>query len=151
MKRRSRFFFEQQEFDSSLGLGDLSMDSPKVICSLVGEPEKISITPSSATDVDGTVYRSEPESVSITWYYTRSSVCWLLVAAAALAVARLCSSIIDDDALFFTDHLELSPERFLELIRVANPTSDLRADAEKWYSQLPKSKEVTAWLSDRFG
>ena len=69
----------------------------------------------------------------------RTELAHAVVASLAVAIARLAQTDILDDAQAFTFALEISVDRFVEIVRAREGSPDIRTGAKKLYSNLRTS------------
>ncbi len=86
--------------------------------------------------------------VDIGWHHKKTSLCWALVAAVAVGVARKELSDIEDNSGFFTESDTQQPDGFCRSLKLDTPYLDLEDAAEALYVKLPKSVAVTEWLRE---
>lgn len=128
----------------------LTATSNRVLCFVPGHDEIATVTPMTVpvqtATADGSYAFSEQACLSVAWHFKKSPLCWALVGAVALGIARSQGSEIEDNSGFFTIANVQSPEEFCQMLRVPTGQTDLESAAEALYSKMPKSAEVTAWL-----
>ncbi len=128
----------------------LTAASKRVVCSLMGYEEKIAVAPFTVpvqTQRTGNSYCfADQNYVSVAWLFKKTSLCWALVAAVALAVAKEEDSEIEDNSGFFTKENIQRPDYWRSNISLRVPYSDLEAAAQAFYAKLPKSAEIADWL-----
>jgi len=116
-------FDPQKEVDSE-ATQNLSMDSPSVLCSLQGEPDKIQIVPFRVPLRSRHGIYEDSAFVSVSSFRPRSALGHALTAAVAIGVAREQGLPIEDQSLFFTSSEFLSSEEFLKRIRVSSASEN---------------------------
>jgi hypothetical protein len=134
--------------------GFLMESSKRVLCSLAGHDEQVAVTALTipthvATEGDSYSFVDQT-NVSIRWHFRKSPLCWALVAAVALGIARSQGAEIEDNSGFFTSVNVQGPDEFCQTLRLSSSQSDLDAAAEALYSKMPKSAEVTDWLKRQY-
>ncbi len=143
------------KFDKTDAVGDpssslLSGSSKRVVCSLVGYEEKVAAAPFTVpvqTQTTGDSYTfADQDYVSVGWLFKKTPLCWALVAAVALAVARAEGSEIEDNSGFFTTENVQRADDFCSGLSLPESHSDPEAAAQTLYAKLPKSAEIADWL-----
>jgi hypothetical protein len=121
----------------------LTESSKRVLCSLVGHDEQVAVMPLTIPVHIGTVVDSysfaDQAYVSVDWHFRKSPLCWVLVAAVTLGIARSQSAEIEDNSGFFTTVNVQGPDEFCQTLKLSNPETDLEAAAEALYNKMPKS------------
>jgi hypothetical protein len=150
--------FVSARFDQSDRMGSPSSElltdsSKRLVCSLGGHQEKASVTPLSVPmqvpTNDGAVSFADQHYVSIKVYCQKTPLCWALVGAVAVGLARNQNAEIEDNAGFFIRGNVQGPDEFCRTLRVRTPHSNMELAAAELYANMPKSAEVAEWLESQ--
>jgi len=141
----------QARFDQAARLGSsftspLNVDSKRVICSLSGYEEQVSINPliipvGQLTRNNSWVY-SNQSFLAVRWEYKKTPVNFALSAAIALGIARSQNSDIQDNAGFYTLKCDSTADEFLVALRLPTPQTDMESAAIELYRRIPKSIQI---------
>jgi hypothetical protein len=128
----------------------LTESSNRVVCSLAGHDEKVVVTPFTVPvqvpTNDGSYSFADQDYASIGWQFKKSPLCWALVGAVALGLARGLGSEIEDNAGFFSAVNAQRPEEFFRALRIPTPQVDVELAAAALYAKMPKCSEIAEWL-----
>ncbi|MFN7932133.1 MAG: hypothetical protein U0R19_02325 [Bryobacteraceae bacterium] len=142
--------FDESDQGGSPSNGQLTETSNRVLCSLPRYHERVAVTPMTVpvqvVNDDGSCSFADEAHVSIGWQVRKSPLCWALVGAVALGMARNSGSEIEDNSGFFTIANVQRPDEFCRMLRVPTPQPDLESAAETLYNRMPKSVEIAEWL-----
>lgn len=142
--------FDESDQGGGPSNGRLTETSNRVLCLLPRHDERVVVMPMTVPVQVATNDRSysfaDQAFVSIGWQARKSPLCWALVGAVALGVARILGSEIEDNSSFFTVANVQRPDEFCRMLRVPMPQPDLESAAEMLYNRMPKSAEIAEWL-----
>jgi hypothetical protein len=138
--------FDDSDRVGSPSNGFFTASSYSVVCSLAGHQETVAVRPLTVPVQtpagDGSFSFHDQSYLSITWHVRKTTLCWAMVAAVAVGMARMVRSTIQDYAGFFTNTEEQAPEEFCQALRITTPQTSLSLAAEALYAKMPKSAEI---------
>lgn len=147
--------FETPPSSESATENCLSDTAPLVICSVHQHDEAVRVMMfkvpfSEQLPTSEGSYRADELFASVECHRARSPLCWALVAAAGIAIARRSSSEVEDHSAFFTTMSDgLQPDAFLRSLVVTDVQPNVESAAIDLYARMNKSAEITAWLRKR--
>jgi hypothetical protein len=142
------------EFDQGGEPGDvLTPRSRRVICSMQRYREQASIAPfvvpvqvESSEVASGFVDRSY---LSVEWFVQKTPLCFALMAAVTLGLARVQDSEIEDNSGFFSLKNVQGPSEFCASVRPLGRFKDVESAVAEFYASIPKSAEISEWIRSR--
>jgi hypothetical protein len=148
-----RAVFDESDLMGSASTGLLIWNSCRVVFSLSGHEEQARVTPFTApvgvATNEGSYSFSDQSYLSITWHFKKTPLCWSLVAAVAVGLARKQGSAIGDNAGFFTNTELQGPDEFCRTLRLTTQQTDVERAAVALHGKMPKSAEITEWLKSQ--
>lgn len=138
-------------FDQAARIGlsftdPLNEDSKRVICSLLGHEEEVSLSPLKipirAMTLDDSWAFSNQNFLSVKWEYRKTPLNFVLSAAIALGIARNQNSEIQDNAGFYALKCDTTVDEFLAALRLPTPQTDMESAARELYRRMPKSIQI---------
>lgn len=148
-----RVALDEPDDAASRPMAMLTSRVKRMTCSLPGHEVAVYgvffINPVRTVASDGSSSYSDRDYLSIGCQSQRTPLCWALVGAVAVGMARVQDSEIEDTAGYFTKAEIISPEAFCNSLRVPFPHSETESAAAELYARMTKSAEVAAWVKSQ--
>jgi hypothetical protein len=114
--------FDESDRGGFQSNGLLTESSNRVLFSLAGHNEKVAVTPMTipvqVDRGDESYSFADQAYLSVGWHSQKSPLCWALIGAVALGIARRLTSEIEDNAGFFTNVNIQGPDEFSRSLRL---------------------------------
>ena len=147
--------FETSPLSEGTSVNCLSDLAPLVICSVHQHEEAVRVMTfkvpfSEQLPISEWSSRADELFASVECHSARSPLCWALVAAVGIAIARRSSSAVEDHSAFFRTMPDgLQPDALLRSLAVTDMHPNVESAAIDLYARMNKSAEITVWLRKR--